>query len=391
MTEFNFLSSFGWYFPTRIRFGVGVTGNIVEELQKEQAKNVLIVTDKGIKGAGLLDKIVNLLGDNFQVSVFDSIEPNPRSDTMEKCIAKFKDSDIDTVIGLGGGSPMDSAKAIAVRFTNPGNVKDYTRSGGQPIKNRPATIVAIPTTSGTGSEVTFGAMITDEVKHLKLAIFTPDVAPTLALIDPEMTVTLPAKATAETGIDALTHALEAYTSRIGYPITDAIAIRAIELVGESLRQAVGNGGNIVARSKMMLASTMAGMAFTNGGLGIAHSMGHPLSGELDLPHGLTCGVMLPYVMEWNIISCPQKFADVARALGVKTQGLSVIDAAKKSVDAVLELLRDLDIPTTLKDSGVKKSELPQLIEDCKLQGAKANPRVPFGEREIKKIYERAFE
>lgn len=391
MSEFNFLSSFNWYFPTRIRFGVGVTGNIVEELQKEQAKNVLIVTDKGIKGAGLLDKIVEYLGDNFQVSVFDEIEPNPRSGTIERCIAEYESKGIDTVIGLGGGSPMDSAKGVAVRFTNPGNVKDYTRAGGQPIKNKPATIVAIPTTSGTGSEVTFGAMITNEDNNRKLAIFTPIVAPTLALVDPQMTATLPARPTAETGVDALTHALEAYTSRIGYPITDAIAIRAIQLVGESLRQAVGNGQNMIARSKMMLASMMAGMAFTNGGLGIAHSMGHPLSGIFDYPHGLTCGVMLPYVMEWNLISCPSKFADVAKALGENIDGLSVMEAAKKSVKAVRDLLVDLDIPLTLKDTGVKKSDLQQLISDCIVQGPKANPRVPFGEKEITKIYEKAFE
>jgi alcohol dehydrogenase class IV len=380
---------FEYQLPTKVIFGINATAKLKEELDRIKAKKVLVVTDKGVRKAGLVDKVVNPLGANFEVNVFDDVEPNPRSSTIEKGVKEFADKNIDAVIGVGGGSSIDSAKAIALRFTNSGHILDYKR-GGKPIAHPPKPIIAIPTTAGTGSEVTFASMITDEVNKMKVAVFSPQIAPAIAIVDPLMTINLPPEPTIGSGADALTHAIEAYISINANFVSDALSLMAIKLISSNLREVVGNGQNITARSNILLASTMAGMAFTNVGLGIVHSLAHPLSGILDTPHGMACGILLPYVMRWNLVAVPSKFASIAEAMGEDVAGLSPIKKAKKAVEAVQELLIDIGVPQNLKQIGVDEPIIPKLVEQALVEGLKANPRRQFSKEIAFGIYMEAL-
>lgn len=380
---------FEYQLPTKIIFGINATAKLKDELDRLRAKKVLVVTDKGVIKAGLVDKTINALRTDFEVNIFDEVEPNPRSSTIEKGVKEFAEKSIDVVIGIGGGSSMDSAKAIALRFTNSGNILDYKR-GGKLIANPPKPIIAIPTTAGTGSEVTFASMITDEATKMKVAIFSPQIAPTIAIVDPLMTINLPPEPTIGSGSDALTHAIEAYTSINANFVSDALSLTAIKLIGSNLREVVGNGQNIIARSNMLLASTLAGMAFTNVGLGIVHSLAHPLSGILDLPHGMVCGIILPYIMKWNLIATPSKFADIAEAMGENITGLSPIKKAKRAIEAVQELLTDVGVPRNLKEVGVDEAIVPKLVEQALAEGLKANPRRQFSKEIVLKLYMEAL-
>ena len=376
--------------PNQLLIGTGAVEKVGERAKELGKVGALIITDKGIAAAGLLEKVLTPLEKaGLKAHIFDQIEPNPRDHTVIKAYEFGKKREIDLIIGLGGGSPMDAAKAVGVLMTNPGRLQDYLR--GTPVKNPPPTIVAIPTTAGTGSEVTQFAVVTDSERSFKAGIASPHLIPRLAIIDPSLMQCMPPSLTAATGMDALTHAVEAFVSQNAQPFSDAMALHAIRLIGAYLRPSVANGANGEARSQMAVASTLAGIAFSNAGVGLVHAMSHPLGGHFDLAHGVANAILLPYVMKFNLIARMERYAEVGKALGEDLEGLSPWDAAESAVEAVRRLSSAIGIPSHLSEVGVRPAGLAEVAEDA-MQMKRAigwNPRVVTQE-EIEKIYQEAL-
>jgi alcohol dehydrogenase class IV len=377
---------------TKFVFGVDTINQLGQEIQALDGQKAFIVTDKGIVNAGILDRVTQSLVDaNIEIAVFDQIEPNPTDAAIMAGAQRLKGDSADVVIGLGGGSPLDAAKGIAVMATNEGQVTDYCGVGADPWPNPPRPILAIPTTAGTGAEVSSAAMINIPAQGRKMDMFGPSILPKVAIADPTLTLGLPPHLTAQTGIDALSHAVEAYVCARANPISDAIAERAISLVAENIRQAYANGRDLAARGNMLLASAMAVIAASNaGGLGVIHSLAQTLGGFYDLPHGLSIAVCFPYGLAYNVLAVPDKYATVARLLGANTAGISTFEAAKAVVPAMQTLLTDLDITDTLQTLGVKQADIPELAEKAMLDGCTPpNPR-PLNPAGFVKLYERAL-
>ena len=371
--EYNLFDSTFQFNPMgAVYFGFGVVSDIGEKVKELGGSKAIVITDKGIVDAELLPRVTEPLEKaGITYTVFDEVEPNPSSETVHKAAEIAKGCDI--IIGLGGGSPIDTAKAAGILVTNGGKIEDY--EGINMYKNAIPPLIAVPTTSGTGTEVTPFAVITDTKTEWKMAIGNAYSIPSLAICDPELTMTLPPKLTAGTGMDALTHAVESYTSFSNNPIAEALAKQSIQLAAKSLRAAVGKGDtHKQARYDMMMSSTIAGAAFTTTILGIGHSMAHPLGGIFNIDHGTANGIMLPIIMEFNLTTNPEKFRDIAVLMGENIDNLSLMDAAKKSVEAVRNLGKDVGIPT-LSDLGVKESDVPRLAEEAMKGGDRwTNPR-----------------
>lgn len=331
-----------------------------------------------------MEEVINRLGNVFKISIFDDVEPNPKDITVENGLRLFKEKNCDSILGLGGGSPMDTAKAIAAMSTNPGRINEYCGVGK--LKNPAAPLLLIPTTAGTGSEVSRGAVITDSSRNYKMLILSWFLAPKVAILDPKLTVSLPPRTTAWTGVDALTHAIEAYVSTFANPITDIFALGAIRLISANLREAVKNGKNLDARSNMLLGSLLAGVATANARLGNVHALAHPVGGHFDTPHGLTCAVLLPIVMEFNLGAALKKFANIAEAMSKEVKGLSEKEAARKAIEAVRELCVDLEIPENLSELGVNEEAIPQMVKDAAI--LPSNPRETTKE-DLAKLYKSA--
>lgn len=373
--------------PARIVFGVNAVEKLCEEIALLGAKRALLVTDPGVRKAGLIDRIEkNLKEASIGYEIFDRVEANPRIQTVHEGAAIYREQKCDLIIGIGGGSPLDAAKAIGVKATHEGSVADYTRRGGKPVQDILPPLIAIPTTSGTGSEVTWFSVLTDPEEKSKIVIATPLIAADIALVDPGMTRTMPPEVTAFTGMDALTHAVEAYVSIKATPFSDTLALTAIELIGANLREAVGNGDNLKARSNMMLGSTIAGMAFANSSVGLVHAVAHALGGQFDIAHGIANAIMLPLVMEYSLIAAPGKYADIACALGEAVEGLSEMESARISVEAVQELSGDIGIPTDLRKLGADPSLIDALADESERQTGS----YPFNPRKVRKDDVRAM-
>lgn len=385
-----------FYVGTKIVFGKNASKKIGEELVNLGSKHVLIITDKGIVKAGLLEGIVeSIQQQGISYRVFDEVPPNPPREIVNKGIDVFKSENCDSLVAVGGGSSIDAAKAIGIMIHNDGDIIEYDNSelGGKEFKNPGAPVITIPTTSGTGSEVTQWSVITDEKRNWKSSIGSPLMGAKVALVDPALTLNLPPAITAATGVDALTHAVEAYTSKAAVagfsPITDALAFNAIQLIAKNLRQAYVQGHNYEAREKMMIGSTMAGMAFPQIGLGTCHGMAHPLGGHYDVPHGEANAILLPHIMEFNLMCCPDRFADIAVAFGEDIEGLSPMEAAEKAVSAVKRLVKDLEIPS-LNSYDIDPESFPRLAEDAVKEAAtKDNPRHTSVEDAIH-LYQKAY-
>lgn len=385
-----------FFVGTKIVFGKNASKQIGEELVNLGSKHVLIVTDKGIVNAGLLEGIVeSIKKQGVSYTIFDEVPPNPPREIVNKGIRLFKSEECDSLVAVGGGSSIDAAKAIGIMINNDGDIIEYDNSelGGKEFKNPGAPVITIPTTSGTGSEVTQWSVITDEKRNWKSSIGSPLMGAKVALVDPVLTLNLPPAITAATGVDALTHAVEAYTSKAavaGYsPITDSLALSAIQLIAKNLRQAYVQGHNYEAREKMMIGSTMAGMAFPQIGLGTCHGMAHPLGGHYDVPHGVANAILLPYIMEFNLMCCPDRFADIAVAFGEDIEGLTPMEAAEKAVTAVKRLVKDLEIPA-LKSYDIDPERFPRLAEDAVKEAAtKDNPRKTTVEDAVH-LYQKAY-
>jgi alcohol dehydrogenase len=345
----------------RILFGLGAVEKLGPEAQLLKAKKALIITDPGVIQAGLLESVEKSLQSvGLPFVIFDGVEPDPRIEVVEKSIEKAKKEGIDLIIGFGGGSSLDIAKVTSILITNSGKIDSFF--GVDLVPNPGTPVILIPTTAGTGSEVTPIAILSDTKEKLKKGIVSPTLFPEVAIVDPKLTIGLPPSVTAFTGMDALTHAIESYYSINATDLSDLLAFRAMELLSKNIRMAYAHGENLVARSNMMEGSLFAGIAFANAGVGAVHAFAYPLGGEFHLAHGLTNTLMLPYVMRYNILGCPDKFAQMAQAFGEKVEGLSELDGAETSVKFVERLSDDLRVPRRLRDVGIPEDAIPRLAE-----------------------------
>ncbi|AHB04146.1 MULTISPECIES: L-threonine dehydrogenase [Pandoraea] len=378
-----------FFIPAVNMMGVGSLDEAIAALRQYQFRRALIVTDAGLARAGVADKVAGLLArEDIQSVVFDGAKPNPTVSNVEAGLAMLREHQCDFVISLGGGSPHDCAKGIALCATNGGHIADY--EGVDQSKKPQLPLVAINTTAGTASEMTRFCIITDEKRHVKMAIVDRNVTPLLSVNDPALMVAMPQGLTAATGMDALTHATEAYVSTAATPITDACALKAVTLISQNLRRAVSHGDDMAARENMAYAQFLAGMAFNNASLGYVHAMAHQLGGFYDLPHGVCNAVLLPHVEEFNASVSAARLRDIAQAMGEKVDGLSAEEGAKAAIAAIRRLSKDIGIPAGLEALGAKTSDIPTLAANA-MQDAcgLTNPR-RAEQAEIEEIFRRAF-
>ncbi|GAB4420938.1 MAG: choline dehydrogenase [Anaerolineae bacterium] len=349
--------------PTVMKHGLGAINALADEAKALGMKRPLIVTDPGVVKAGLLDRTIKpLQAANLDYVVFDKVVPNPPIALVNEAADIYQREDCDGLIGLGGGSSMDTAKSVGVVAANGGSILNYEWASPQPIKKRIPPTICIPTTAGTGSEVTLWAVITDPERKIKFNVGgTALIGAWLALIDPELTFDLPPAVTAATGMDALAHAIECYTCAYAQPLPDSVALLAMEYVGEYLRVAFAQGRNAEARYKMSMAAMLGALAYGAESAGAAHAMSQSAGGVHNVPHGALTGRLLGPVMEYNYLGEPHKFARIAQALGEDIRGLSVWQAAEKAVEAVMRLTEDVELPT-LQALGFHEDEIPMLAE-----------------------------
>ena len=375
--------------PTKIISGIGSTAEIIKELNDLHAKMVLLITDPGLVQAGVAQQVVEMLKQAaVEVEIFDAVEPDPSIQVATKAAEMAKNVKANVLIALGGGSAIDTAKSAALLVTNGGYLKDY--AGVNKVVKPILPLIAVPTTAGTGSEVTIFAVMSDPEKQEKFTISSALIAPAVAVLDPLLTLKLPPSVTAFTGMDALTHAIEAFTSSIAQPATDALALSAIKLILKHLPVAVGRGDNIMARDGMLQASLLAGIAFNNAFLGLAHAIASPLGGHFHVPHGLANAVMLPYVMEYNLPTAVRRYAEIGCALGLQAVGDTPRAVAEKTVAAITQLARDINIPEKLSNIGAKEELLPLVARDAlKSIQLKFNVR-NASEKEILALLQKAY-
>lgn len=352
-----------FFIPSVNVLGQGAVDDAIGDIKTLGFKRALIVTDKPLVKIGLVGEIAEKLGKNgITATIFDGVQPNPTVTNVESGLALLKTNNCDFVISLGGGSPHDCAKGIALVATNGGSIKDY--EGLDKSAKPQLPLVAINTTAGTASEMTRFCIITDEARHIKMAIVDKHTTPLLSVNDPELMLKKPASLTAATGMDALTHAVEAYVSTAANPITDACAIKAIELIQANLINAVENGQDINAREQMAYAQFLAGMAFNNASLGYVHAMAHQLGGFYDLPHGVCNALLLPHVQEYNAQVVPARLKDIAKAMGVDVSAMTDEQGANAAISAIKKLSVSVKIPENLTLLGVKAEDIPTLADNA---------------------------
>jgi len=359
---------------TKVVAGVGAATEAAKEVKLLGGKKVLIVTDPGLSKAGLPSVVAeNLKAAGIESAVFDTVESDPSITTASKAAEAARGFAAEVLIAVGGGSAIDAAKSAGVLVTSGGYLRDF--GGVGKVAKPTLPLIAIPTTAGTGSEITVFAVMTDTDKNEKFTISSPLIAPRVAILDPEFTVKLPPSITAFTGMDALTHAVEAYVSVNAQPATDALALHAIKLIMANLPIAVHRGDNLRARENMLQAAFLAGVAFNCAFLGLAHALASPLGAHFHVPHGLANAVMLPYVMEFNRPAAVDRFAAIAITLGLGTVGEHPNRLAEKTIGAVSQLVRDINIPVHLREVGAKQDLLALVASDAlKSIQLKFNPR-----------------
>lgn len=346
---------------SRIVKGNGALANIPDEIERIGSSRAMIITDPGIKQAGILSKLEAILRDgNINYSVFDQVEPDPQLQTAVNAQEKIEQSGADLVIGIGGGSPIDIAKVAAVLATNDRDINQLI--GIDQVQQPGLPTVIIPTTAGTGSEVTPIAILSDHDDKLKKGMVSPYLFPALAVLDAELTVGLPPHVTAATGMDALIHAVEAYTSRNAYPLSDMYAEQAMKLIFANIRRVYQDSGDIEARMNMLEGSMLAGVAFANAGVTAVHAFAYPIGAEFHIPHGVANSIMLLPVMEFNLGSMLDRFARISHLFGLDTEGLNEQEKADLVLAELRKLSLDLDIPKHLGDFGVKKEHLGGLAQ-----------------------------
>lgn len=378
--------------PTVMKHGPGAVASLADEARALGMKRPLIVTDPGIVQAGLLERATaSLQQANLDYVVFDRVAPNPPIALVDEGAEQYQREQCDGIIGVGGGSALDTAKSIGVLASNGGSILQYEWADPQPIKQRIPPTICVPTTAGTGSEVTLWAVITDPERKIKFNVGgTALIGAWVALIDPELTLDLPAAVTAGTGMDALAHAIECYTCAYAQPLPDSVALLAMEYVGQYLRIAFAQGHNLEARYKMSMAAMLGGLAYGTESAGAAHAMSQSAGGVHDVPHGALTARLLGPVMAYNYLGEPHKFARIAQALGEDTRGLSVWQAAEKAVEAVMRLTEEVEIPS-LQALGFQEEEIPMLAEIAfKDPQTIGNPR-DLSLNSYVQIYQHAFD
>ncbi|MFC6942885.1 iron-containing alcohol dehydrogenase family protein [Salinirubellus sp. GCM10025818] len=381
-----------WNVPNRVLFGSGAASETGQYVEQFGAERVLVVTDTGVRAAGVLDPVVTSLDDvGVEYQVFDGVEPDPTDVVVHEAAEAYEAANADLVLGIGGGSSIDTAKAASILATNDGHVLDFEGSGNVPNETPPSVLV--PTTAGTGSEVGHWTIVKDAETGIKEEIGDVKLLADLALVDPDLTASAPPRVKAATGMDVVTHAVEAYVSIRRQSQTSTLALDSIEKAGANLRRAVGyRGGDDDALAAMARASTQAGMAFNGAGLGAVHALSHQIGGAFGVPHGLANAVVLPYVMEYNLPQVPEEMVDVAEALGEDVDRSNpATTEGYRAVRAVRRLADDVGIPRTLAETAAERDAIDRLadraLDDGSLTG---NPR-RTGHDDLAGILDRAFD
>ncbi|MHC4122544.1 MAG: iron-containing alcohol dehydrogenase [Planctomycetota bacterium] len=374
----------------KLIMGIGVINELPNVINTLNKNKPLIVTDKGIIEAGIYKRIKETLENaNIKSDCFDQVEPDPEIEIAYKCTTAARDGDYDVLIGIGGGSSLDIAKAASILLTNHSDVTEYI--GIDKIPEAGMDTILIPTTAGTGSEVTPILVLSDKKEHLKKGIVSDKLYSKVALIDPELIISLPPYPTAYTGIDALTHSIEAYTNKYAQPFIDTFALESIRLIGQNLRKAVKSGDDIEARYNMSLASLYGGLCLGSVNTAGVHALAYPLGGTFEVPHGIANSLLLPYVMEFNLTGNLEKYANISVALGEHVAGLPLVEAAGRAVKAVVQLSKDIGIISKMRDLNVPF----QAIDDMAKNAMKVtrllnnNPR-EITENDAKQIYKNAY-
>jgi len=372
-------------------YGAGSRSVLADEIKKRGLKKIFIVTDKDLIKFGVVEKVTSVLDlGKIEYSIFSNVKQNPTVAQVKEGVLDFSASGADAIVAIGGGSPIDTAKAIAIISNNPEFADVVSLEGVADTKNKCVPIIALPTTAGTAAEVTINYVITDEKSVKKMVCVDPNAIPILSIVDAELMLTLPPSVTAATGMDALTHAIEGYITKGAWEMSDMFELKAIEMIAKHLPTAVKNPSNVEARDGMAVAQYIAGMGFSNVGLGLVHGMAHPLGAYYDIPHGVANALLLPIVMEYNTKSSISKYAEIARALGIYVNNLSLVEAAEAAVQAVKNLAIEVGIPEKLNLLNVKEEDLERLaqsaFEDVCTPG---NPR-DVTVQDILELYKKAF-
>ncbi|HLR79219.1 MAG TPA: iron-containing alcohol dehydrogenase [Bacillota bacterium] len=383
---------YDFFMPNVNFFGRGAVNVTGERCEILGAKKALIVTDSFLRNLedGPVEKVTDSLKEkNIDYAFYDKVEPNPKDSNVREGLQVYEDEQCDLILTIGGGSAHDCGKGIGIAATHEGDLYE-NYAGIETLSNPLPPLVCVNTTAGTGSEVTRHCVITNTEKKVKFVIVSWRNTPLVSINDPELMVGKPAGLTAATGMDALTHAIESYVSLGANPVTDSMAIQAIKLISTNLRQAVAYGQNIEARENMAHASLLAGMAFNNAGLGYVHAMAHQLGGLYDIAHGVANAVLLPHVEKFNIISNPQRFADIAKYMGENIEGLSVREAADKAIEAIQQLSEDVNIPANLRDLGVKEEDFEKMAKLALEDGNAVSNPIQGKEQDIIDIFKAAY-
>ncbi|EKE77187.1 iron-dependent methanol dehydrogenase [Gallaecimonas xiamenensis] len=367
--------TYGFYIPCVTLMGLGSAAQVGPKARELGARRALIVTDQGLHKLGVSEQIAGYLREaGVEAVIFPGAEPNPTDVNVHQGVQVYQDNDCDFILSLGGGSAHDCAKGVGLVTAGGGHIRDYEGVDKSKVPMTP--LIAVNTTAGTASEMTRFCIITNTETHVKMAIVDWRCTPLVAIDDPKLMVGKPPALTAATGMDALTHAIEAYVSTAANPITDACAEKAIRLIAQWLRPAVANGTDLEARDAMCYAQYLAGMAFNNASLGYVHAMAHQLGGFYNLPHGVCNAVLLPHVCEFNLIACPERYAEIATFLGAETLGLTVTEAAEAGIQAIRELAGAIGIPANLSQLGVKEADLGVMSENAQKDACMlTNPRL----------------
>ncbi|TOY85026.1 1,3-propanediol dehydrogenase [Levilactobacillus brevis] len=384
--------SYDFLMPSVNFFGPGVISKIGDRAKMLGMKKPVIVTDKfleGLKDGAVEQTLDSLKAAGVDYVVYNNVEPNPKIRNIKEVKKLYEESGADSIITVGGGSAHDTGKGAGIILTNG---DDITKLAGiETLDKALPPLIAVNTTAGTGSELTRHAVITNEETHLKFVVVSWRNIPLVSFNDPTLMLDVPKGLTAATGMDAFVQAVEPYVSVDHNPITDSQCVEAIKLIETSLREAVANGHNLDARTKMVEAEMLAGMAFNNANLGYVHAMAHQLGGQYDAPHGVCCALLLPYVEEYNIIACPERFAELAEIMGENTDGLSTRDAAELAIKAMKQLSEDVGIPHSIKEIGAKPEDFELMAENALKDGnAFSNPRKGTKE-DIIKIFQAAYD
>ena len=372
-------------------FGAGCRKELPEVLKRMNLKKALVVTDKGLIKVGTTKLVTDILDEaGFPYEVYSEVKPNPTVTNVQQGVEAFKNSNADCIVAIGGGSAMDTAKGIGIVSNNPEFADVVSLEGCAPTKNKSVPIVALPTTAGTGAEVTINYVIIDEERQAKMVCVDPNDIPAAAIVDPELTYSLPKSLTAATGMDALTHAIEGYITKGAWVMSDMYELQAIKMIAENLPLAVDEPTNPVGREGMALAQYIAAQAFSNVGLGLVHGMAHPMGSLHDIPHGVANAMLLPTIMEFNMPMCIEKYGIIARTMGVDTTGMTAEEAAQAACDAVKALAIRVGIPQHLTEIGITEENIPalaaQAITDVCTPG---NPR-EVTEAEIVELYKKVL-